>query len=474
MIKTPEEMAKGKLLKKIMMYTLFGMIIIIIGDFSFSVITGNIYNFFSSGFGIIVFGAVWVNYYITFKKPLLHLRYSIFNFVATSLITITVLTYIVGGFSGAMISSFFIAIVVYSLLLNKKESMILSLLIITIYLVFYFGEFTGLIIPLTNCSLANNTCKAAIDIFSFMVVALFGTIISENANNSIKYYRLRSVRLGSIRKRLEFLVKRRTKELEQSNKNLKKAQSELRKNYKELKKLDVEKDNFISIAAHELKTPLTAIGGYAQLLKNDKMVSNSKKRHQFLDILEDESKRLSILVTDILNLSRLDLGVMRYFIEDVNIYSLIKNIENEFKPKLKSCKLKNEFIVQKGIPTIKTDKNKLHEILTNFLSNAIKYTPKGKITVKVERDGSFVKFSVEDTGIGIARKDYKKIFKRFSQIDSSLTRKHKGTGLGLSICKEFVTDLGGKIWFKSKAGKGTTFYFKLPFVSKVNNSLTKQ
>ena len=187
MIKTPEEMAKGKLLKKIMMYTLFGMIIIIIGDFSFSVITGNIYNFFSSGFGIIVFGAVWVNYYITFKKPLLHLRYSIFNFVATSLITITVLTYIVGGFSGAMISSFFIAIVVYSLLLNKKESMILSLLIITIYLVFYFGEFTGLIIPLTNCSLANNTCKAAIDIFSFMVVALFGTIISENANNSIKY-----------------------------------------------------------------------------------------------------------------------------------------------------------------------------------------------------------------------------------------------------------------------------------------------
>jgi signal transduction histidine kinase len=88
------------------------------------------------------------------------------------------------------------------------------------------------------------------------------------------------------------------------------------------------------------------------------------------------------------------------------------------------------------------------------------------VSIKVEKKGEYIQISVEDTGIGIAKKDYGKMFKRFSQIDSSVTREYRGSGLGLSVCKEYVTRLDGKIWFKSKVGKGTTFFVKLPIVSK--------
>ena len=189
---------------------------------------------------------------------------------------------------------------------------------------------------------------------------------------------------------------------------------------------------------------------------------NNKKRKQFLGILDKESVRLSELVTEILNLSRIDLGVMKYNIENVDLYELMKVVDNEFNSKFKQSGLEHEFKIYEGLPSIETDKNKLYEIMINLISNAIKYTLKGKITVEAEMKGDFVQFGVEDTGIGIARKDYDKIFKRFSQIDSSITREYKGSGLGMSICKEYVTKLGGKIWFKSRLGKGTTFYFELP------------
>jgi signal transduction histidine kinase len=163
---------------------------------------------------------------------------------------------------------------------------------------------------------------------------------------------------------------------------------------------------------------------------------------------------------------------MKYNIEEVDVYSLVKFVDGEFNSKMRRSGLKHEFIVYRGLPTIHTDKGKVYEVLTNMISNAIKYTQKGKITIRVERKGGFIQFSVEDTGIGIARKDYSKLFKRFSQIDSSVTREYRGSGLGLSICKEFITNLGGKIWFKSKVGKGSTFYFRVPIESRVPPSKT--
>jgi signal transduction histidine kinase len=114
------------------------------------------------------------------------------------------------------------------------------------------------------------------------------------------------------------------------------------------------------------------------------------------------------------------------------------------------------------LPEISTDKERLTQILINLITNSIKYTHKGKITVSALKDGTGVHFIIKDTGIGISKKDQPKIFTRFYQVDSSYTRSAGGVGLGLSLCKEFVERLGGKIWFTSVAGKGSEFHFILP------------
>jgi signal transduction histidine kinase len=246
------------------------------------------------------------------------------------------------------------------------------------------------------------------------------------------------------------------------NKQLAEAQEKLNKNYKELQKLDVEKDEFISIAAHELKTPMTAVRGFSQLLQNEKVINDSEARNKYLKIIETELNRLSKLVTETLDLSRMDLGTMKFAIEEVDSYKMMDDIKENMTQRIKDKGMVLNFKLEKVLPTIVTDRERLKEILINLVDNAIKYSEKGSITVEAQKEGEYLKFSVSDTGIGIPEEHFDKIFKRFSQVESSLTRKVGGTGLGLSICKELVEALGGKIGFTSKFGVGTTFYFTLP------------
>ncbi|MEM5800622.1 MAG: ATP-binding protein [Candidatus Aenigmatarchaeota archaeon] len=290
-------------------------------------------------------------------------------------------------------------------------------------------------------------------------------------------------KIESHQKELEKTVRERTKELNEkvkeltetkialmnmmedlneTNKKLLEAQKKLKKSYMELKKLDVEKDRFISIAAHELKTPMTAISGFAQLLKDEEIIKDKEKRLRYLKIIEDEIKRLSALITDILDLSRIDLGTIKVFVEEVNINEILNDVKNEMIELAKEKSLYLNVEVEKGISNVLTDREKLKRILLNLVSNSIKYTEKGGITIKAEKEGDEIKFSVSDTGIGIPKEHFNKIFTRFFQVSSPYTRKAKGSGLGLSICKELVELLGGRIWFDSEVGKGTTFYFTLP------------
>jgi len=289
--------------------------------------------------------------------------------------------------------------------------------------------------------------------------------------------------LGGYRKELEKKVKLRTKELnkkveeltetktamlnmmedlDETNKKLLEVQNELKRNFRELKKLDKEKDEFISIAAHELKTPMTAIHGFSQLLQNEKMIEDVEKRKRYLNILDNETKRLSKLVTDILDLSRIDLGTMRFNLKKTNLYDVLNDMKEEMNPLIKEAGLESEYIIEDNLPDIITDEERLKQILLNLISNAIKYTQKGKVTVKIAKENDFIHFRVIDTGIGIEKKYFKYLFIRFYQISSPYTREIKGAGLGLSICKELVEALGGKIWVESKIGSGSTFHFTLP------------
>lgn len=251
-------------------------------------------------------------------------------------------------------------------------------------------------------------------------------------------------------------------DIDETNRKLTDAQKELKRNYGELKKLDMEKDKFISIAAHELKTPMTAIQGFAQLLENESVISNPGTRKKYIEIIDQEVKRLSKMVTEVLDLSRADLGAMKFRIEDVGVPELLKEVNDELAERAKEAGLALEFSVSDGVPQMRTDREKLKAILLNLIGNAINYTERGGIRTEAAMDRGNVKFSVADTGIGIPRKHFRKIFTRFYQVASPYTRKVGGTGLGLSICKEFVEAMGGEIWFDSKAGKGTTFYFTLP------------
>jgi two-component system sensor histidine kinase VicK len=251
-------------------------------------------------------------------------------------------------------------------------------------------------------------------------------------------------------------------DLDNANKELLTSQNRFKKSFNKLKELDVDKDRFISIAAHELKTPMTAISGFAQLLENEKIIENDEIRNKYLKIIETEIKRLGKLVTEVLDLSRIDLGTMKFTVEDVDTPKNMEEIKNEMLQRTKEKGLSMNFSIEQNLPIIKTDREKLREILINLIDNSIKYTKRGGIKVDVHKEYDHIKFSVADTGIGISKKYFSKLFTRFYQIESPFTRKAGGTGLGLSICKEFVENLGGRIWLKSKVGKGTTFYFTLP------------
>lgn len=283
--------------------------------------------------------------------------------------------------------------------------------------------------------------------------------INQHANELEKTIEFRT---RELKEKVRELSKTKTamlnimEDMEETNTNLQKTQNELRQ-------MDIKKDQFISIAAHELKTPLTAIHGFAQLLQNSSIMNNKEKREKYLDIVDKETKRLSELVNSILDLSRIDLNTVKLSYQPVDILTLMEDINKEMQIPTKAKGLQLVFSLPKTLSVIKTDKERLTQTLINLIGNAIKYTPKGTITVAVAEEGDVVHFSVKDTGIGISRKYQDKIFDRFYQVDSSYTRKVGGVGLGLSLSQEFITLMGGKLWVESEPGKGSTFHFILPF-----------
>jgi signal transduction histidine kinase len=279
-----------------------------------------------------------------------------------------------------------------------------------------------------------------------------------------------------MREEVEKEVKKRTKDLEETkmalinimedveetNVKLSRAQNELKSSYAELKELDVKKDEFISIAAHELKTPLTAIHGFSQLLKNDKIMKDRTVSKKYLGIIDNETKRLADMVSEILELSRIDLGTIKFEIERINIRKVLDSVIREMGVRAAERGLKIEYNIEKGLDYIESDRERFIQIMMNLVDNAIKFTPRGKVSVSIRSERSNIHCCVKDTGIGISAKYKERIFQRFYQVDSSYTRKGSGTGLGLSIVKEYIGKLGGRFWVESRFGKGSEFHFTLP------------
>lgn len=233
------------------------------------------------------------------------------------------------------------------------------------------------------------------------------------------------------------------------------------------------KSSFLSNMSHEIRTPMNAIMGFAELLKNPAI--DLEKRNEFVDIVMSSSKQLLSIIDDIIEISRIDSGLMKINKTPFYLSSFFLNIQttlNLLVPQNKNIKIiSHDYVINNNL-LFYTDEVKLKQVFTNLITNAIKYTHSGYIEYGYSFETKdFITFYVKDTGIGINSKFHKTIFERFRQITNEFSWKQSGSGLGLAISKAYVELLGGKIWLESEVGRGSIFYFSVPIETNNGNQL---
>ena len=216
------------------------------------------------------------------------------------------------------------------------------------------------------------------------------------------------------------------------------------------------------MVAHELKNPLVSIRGYSELLLSGAVGDLNTQQSEFLKTILNNVDRMTELISDLLDAAKLDSGHEKIHLSPIQAEHVIQQVVATLLPQLEEKGLLLCTDLSTGLPPVQADESRLTQILTNLLSNAAKYTlPGGKITINARANREEMIFSVQDTGIGIKPSDQQRIFQRYFRTDDAQSRDIPGTGLGLYICKILVELHGGRIWFESDYGKGTTFFFTL-------------
>ncbi|WP_168061200.1 sensor histidine kinase [Candidatus Manganitrophus noduliformans] len=225
------------------------------------------------------------------------------------------------------------------------------------------------------------------------------------------------------------------------------------------------KSQFLSIVSHDLRTPLNAIIGYSSLLRDPRVSENVAKREEMLERIHQNARIQLSLITDVLDLSRIETGKIAIETEQVDLSELIREILNMLEPLGTEKGLVVDFVEDPTAPAIRTDRGKVRQIFTNLIGNAIKFTEQGSIRIRVIHHLSQEAVSVEitDTGIGISEEDLPHIFEPFYQAPAFKEAYGPGTGLGLSIVKRFADLLGGSVEVVSKPGAGSTFTVRFPY-----------
>lgn len=230
------------------------------------------------------------------------------------------------------------------------------------------------------------------------------------------------------------------------------------------------KDEFVFIAAHELKAPVAAIKGYLTLLIDGTVGKIDEIAKEFMIKIKNSNERLIQLVTDLLQIARTEAGAIKIEIHPVNIEEAILPIINEFKIEAEKRRITIDYQKFLELPKIYADLDRLKEIFANLISNAIKYNlDNGKVFIYHQIKNEHLLTFVKDTGLGIPKDQQGKIFQKFFRVQSKATEDIQGTGLGLFIVKQLVEKMNGKIWFESEEGKGTTFIISLPIAKTQNN-----
>ena len=284
------------------------------------------------------------------------------------------------------------------------------------------------------------------------------------------FNRLRE-KLKNLYETLDAEVRKRTFELQQVNENLRRKIAECQQSEEHAKALAHEaaaanraKSDFLANMSHELRTPMNAIMGFSQVLSEE----NIKQEHQsYINMIASNSRNLLTLINDILDYSKIESGKMTVEICDCQIGDMLSEIESMLRPSAMQKKIHFEVLQCDPIPAvIRTDPLRLRQCLINLVNNAIKFTETGyvyvNVTLQQRRGKVFVRFDVEDTGIGVSEEKLPLIFESFTQADSATTRKYGGTGLGLSITQQLIKLLGGEIFVVSTEGRGSVFTIEIP------------
>ncbi len=224
------------------------------------------------------------------------------------------------------------------------------------------------------------------------------------------------------------------------------------------------KDAFLANMSHEIRTPLYGVTGYTELLANTEL---SESQEMFIQRIQDSANALLVIVNEVLDFAKIETGKLEIRVTDFNLKELMDKIKASFALKARDRGLKLSFIYEDDLPkTIHSDPNRLRQILSNLIENALKFTAEGSVKVRIQKAGTRqIKISVADTGPGIPRHDQRRVFDKFEQLDPTPTRRHGGAGLGLAISKELVTLLGGSLGLMSEPGQGSTFWFTIDICS---------
>jgi len=247
---------------------------------------------------------------------------------------------------------------------------------------------------------------------------------------------------------LENRVEERTRELSQA--------------LDEVKIVSKRKSDFVSSVSHELRTPLTSIKGYASILLAGKLGAVPEEVHKRLEKINKHSDELVQFVNDLLDISRIESGKASMKLVPQGLRVILDEISDMLSVLLKEKEISFSSELPEDMPEVLIDKDQIKRVFINLINNAIKYTPKGKISVRAVKLEKQVQVDISDTGCGIPENALERIFDEFYRVDSSLNQDVKGTGLGLALVKNIIEAHKGKIWVKSKVGEGSTFSFTLP------------
>jgi PAS domain S-box-containing protein len=300
------------------------------------------------------------------------------------------------------------------------------------------------------------------------VEALAGTILSEQGELMWVVTILHDLTEAIEKARLYEQLKQASVELErkvqEATAELADQNELLRRQHIALEQASALKSQFLANMSHEFRTPLNAILGYTHMLLNNVTGHVSDPQRKSLSRIDSNARHLLALINDILDITRIEAGRMPLNATTFGVGELFDEVQAELEPIIKRSNLAVTTKVRGAVPMLKTDRQKVKQIVLNLLSNALKFTPAGSVTMTAWYDARSkqVDIAVRDTGVGIPPEDQAKVFEDFRQLDSSPARGYGGTGLGLSICRRLAHVLGGAIELESVSGKGSTFTLKLP------------